>query len=213
MYDYILAQLDEDLHVEANVRATGFFPWGPHSIMMARDAKPILSIEDLQGLKIRVQAPGVYLEAFKAYGAKPVVISWSELLTAMEQGVIDGYTTAISQSAVAQGLAEVTGPSTLSSHSFNGNINLASAVWLDSLPSDLRESLLESVDIASKLIAGRNFDDQQEVYRVWEELGATIYPMSDAERDKFKARLAPVYEFVVKEYGQEAVDRMGISPP
>ena len=51
--------------------------------------KPIKSIADFKGLKIRTQSNEVHQAIFKALGAAPTVISFSELYTAMEQGTVD----------------------------------------------------------------------------------------------------------------------------
>lgn len=51
--------------------------------------KPIQSVADFQGLKIRTQSNEVHQAIFSALGAAPTVISFSELYTAMEQGTVD----------------------------------------------------------------------------------------------------------------------------
>lgn len=61
-----------------------YFQPGP--VVMTK--KPINSIEDFKGLKIR--APGAYGKLFHKLGATPVVINWSEIYTSLATGVIDG---------------------------------------------------------------------------------------------------------------------------
>ena len=51
--------------------------------------KPINSLADFKGLKIRIQSNAVHQDIFSALGASPTVISFSELYTAMEQGTVD----------------------------------------------------------------------------------------------------------------------------
>lgn len=50
--------------------------------------KPIESIEDFQGLKIR--APGAYGKFLRNLGASPVSLAWGEIYTSLATGVIDG---------------------------------------------------------------------------------------------------------------------------
>jgi len=52
--------------------------------------KPIRSPEDLKGLKIRVQESQTSMNMIKAMGGAPTPISWGELYTALQQGVVDG---------------------------------------------------------------------------------------------------------------------------
>ncbi|MDX2319093.1 MAG: TRAP transporter substrate-binding protein [Moritella sp.] len=50
--------------------------------------KPINSIDDFKGLKIR--APGAYGKFLRKLGASPASLSWSEIYTSLATGVIDG---------------------------------------------------------------------------------------------------------------------------
>jgi TRAP-type C4-dicarboxylate transport system substrate-binding protein len=52
--------------------------------------KPIRSLADLKGLKLRAQGI-VETEFTRAIGATPVTLSWEEVYPAMQQGVIDAY--------------------------------------------------------------------------------------------------------------------------
>lgn len=52
-------------------------------------SKPISSVADFKGLKIRTQSNEVHQAIFNALGAAATVISFSELYTAMEQGTVD----------------------------------------------------------------------------------------------------------------------------
>ena len=51
---------------------------------------PIHSPEDLKGLKIRVMKSVTSVNMVKALGGSPTPISWGELYTALQQGVVDG---------------------------------------------------------------------------------------------------------------------------
>lgn len=52
--------------------------------------EPIRSIDDLKGRKIRTMQNPVHLEAFKAFGANPTPLAYSELYSALQAGVVDG---------------------------------------------------------------------------------------------------------------------------
>lgn len=52
--------------------------------------KPINSPDDLSGLKIRVMKSQTAMEMVKALGGSPTPISWGELYTALQSGVVDG---------------------------------------------------------------------------------------------------------------------------
>lgn len=52
--------------------------------------KPITTPEDLKGLKIRVQKSNMAVAMVNSLGGSPTPISWGELYTALQQGVVDG---------------------------------------------------------------------------------------------------------------------------
>ena len=66
----------------------GFMDLGTRHIMTT--TKPINSIEDMKGLKIRTMENQVQLDSFSAFGASPLPMAYGELYTALEQNIIDG---------------------------------------------------------------------------------------------------------------------------
>ncbi|NOY59438.1 MAG: TRAP transporter substrate-binding protein [Calditrichaeota bacterium] len=65
-----------------------FFDAGARSFYTSK--KPILTPADLKGLKIRTQQSPMAMEMVSALGGSPTPISWGELYTALQQGVVDG---------------------------------------------------------------------------------------------------------------------------
>ncbi len=57
---------------------------------ITNDKHAVIKPEDVAGLKIRVPGGEVYFKFWKAFGADPVAMSWSEAFTAIQQGIIDG---------------------------------------------------------------------------------------------------------------------------
>lgn len=66
----------------------GYFTFGVRHIMTTK--KAINSIDDLKGLKIRTMECPLHLDAFKAFGANPLPMAYSELFLALQTGMIDG---------------------------------------------------------------------------------------------------------------------------
>lgn len=53
-------------------------------------SKPVLSPDDLQGMKIRTQESATSVKMVNALGGSATPIAWGELYTALQQGVVDG---------------------------------------------------------------------------------------------------------------------------
>lgn len=52
--------------------------------------RPITEPAEFKGLKLRVQPSSLFLTSFKALGANPVALPWSDAFTAVQQGTVDG---------------------------------------------------------------------------------------------------------------------------
>ncbi len=81
-WDYASALEERGFHL------LGFMSHGVRHILTTE--RPINSIEDMEGLKIRTMENPAHLDVFSAFGASPLPMSYSELYTALETGVIDG---------------------------------------------------------------------------------------------------------------------------
>ncbi len=71
-----------------NIRGLCFYDAGARSFYTIN--KPINTPDDLKGLKIRVMKSQTAMELVKAIGGSPTPISWGELYTALQSGVVDG---------------------------------------------------------------------------------------------------------------------------
>ncbi len=67
----------------------GFMELGPRQV--TNSVRPIRTMADLKGLKIRLQPNETHLATFRALGANPLAMDIKEVYSAMEQKVIDGH--------------------------------------------------------------------------------------------------------------------------
>lgn len=78
----------EVLKKEAGVRVLG---WAYSNFrVLTNSKKPVTSLADLKGLKIRVPKNAIMIGTWKALGAEPIPMAWPETFTALQQGVVDG---------------------------------------------------------------------------------------------------------------------------
>lgn len=82
--DFIQEQLQE----ATGVHLLSF--GGPSYRDFFNSERPIETMADMDGLKIRVPKNEVMLATFEAFGAEPVPLAWSETPTALQTGTIDG---------------------------------------------------------------------------------------------------------------------------
>jgi tripartite ATP-independent transporter DctP family solute receptor len=147
--------------------------------------KPINTPDDLNGLKIRVMKSQSAMEMVKALGGSPTPISWGELYTALQSGVVDG--------------AENNAPSLYTSHHYEvckhysldehtcvpDVLIISTKVW-ESLTEQeqkwLQEAADESVPVERKYWA----ESVEESLRIVQEAGVTIH---HPDKEKFREKV------------------------
>jgi len=120
-----------------------FYDAGARSFYTVK--KPIHSPADLKGLKIRVQQSPVAMDMVKAMGASPTPISWGELYTSLQQGVVDGAENN-PPSLYTSKHYEICKYYTLDEHTMPPDVLLISPRWWNRLTGKQKRILQEAVD-------------------------------------------------------------------
>lgn len=81
-------ELTENTVRDAGVRILGWSYTGFRRLTNSK--RPVKTLEDLQGLVIRVPKNEIMIDTYKAWGTNPTPMAWSETFTALQQGVVDG---------------------------------------------------------------------------------------------------------------------------
>jgi tripartite ATP-independent transporter DctP family solute receptor len=99
--------------------------------------KPIRSPSDMKGLKLRVMGSAVLVDTFNALGAQATPMSFGEVYTSLQQGVIDGAETDHIDLQVEK-FYEVTKYVSLTGHMFLPASLIMSRKIYDKLPLDIQ---------------------------------------------------------------------------
>jgi tripartite ATP-independent transporter DctP family solute receptor len=105
--------------------------------------KPIQSLADMKGLKIRVPEAPTYVRCMQLLGANPTPVAWGELYTALEMGVVQGFENKC-EAAYNAKLHEQTKFAAYTGHIFVLNPLMCSDRWFNSLPKDIQQIVLEA---------------------------------------------------------------------
>ena len=111
---------------------------------------PINKPEDLQGLKIRVMQSPTAIEMVKQFGGSPTPISWAELYTSLQQGVVDGAENNLPSFYTSKHY-EVCKYYSLNEHSSIPDILVIGTITWNKLNPQEKEWLMEAVQEATVL--------------------------------------------------------------
>ncbi len=106
--------------------------------------KPINTAADLQGFKIRVPVSPLWTSMFKAFGAAPTGINFSEVYSALQTKVVEGQENPLVVIEVAK-LYEVQKYASMTGHMWDGQWILANGKRWTSLPAPVKELITRHV--------------------------------------------------------------------
>lgn len=131
----------EEALLEKNLLVLG---WGHNGARIYTNSKrPLASLEDFKGLKVRSPQNPVNLAVTKALGGIPVAIPYGEVYTAIQQGTIDGQENAVINVYPAK-LYEVQKYMAMTHHLLSFTVFVMNKDFFDSLPADRQKAVQEA---------------------------------------------------------------------
>jgi TRAP-type C4-dicarboxylate transport system substrate-binding protein len=113
--------------------------------------KQVKSVADLKGLKIRVSQTAIMMDTIRALGASPAPISYAELYSALQSGVVDGAENPIT-AYLNNKFYEVAKYYTLDGHVFSPSIIVMSEATAKKLsPDDLKLVMDAAVEAGQRV--------------------------------------------------------------
>lgn len=175
------------------LRGMGYYDAGSRSFY-TQDT-PVRTPEDLEGLKIRVMESPIAIRTVNMLGASATPISWGELYTSLQQGVVDGAENNAPSFHLSNHY-EVTGYYSLDEHAALPDVLLMSThLWNDLSEQEktwVEEAVRESTEYQRKL-----WDEAtQKAMRAVKEAGIKVIR---PDKEPFREAVQPLYEQIQQE--------------
>jgi C4-dicarboxylate-binding protein DctP len=168
--------------------------------------KPLHKPSDFRGLKMRIQSSKVLDAQFRALGANPQVMAFSEVYQALQTGVVDG-TENTPSNIYTQKTHEVQSDMTVSEHGYIGYAVIVNKKFWEGLPADVRGELEGAMKQATDYTNQIAEKENQEALEAIKKSGKTkVYVLSDAEKAEWRKALLPVRKEVQGRVGKEVLD-------
>ncbi len=182
----LFGAMQQNIINKANIRILAVAPTQAR-VMFAK--KPIMKVEDVKGIKMRVPGIKSYVALWKAFGTEPTQVAWGEVYLALKTGVVDaaeGQPT----NGVANRMHESGPHISMTNHVMTGNVIAVNEGFWQSLDSAqqkaVHEAAVAAVGFAAEL-SDKAMNETLELIR--KEGGEVHYP--DVESFQ-KAALAAV---------------------
>ena len=173
------------------------YSFGFRSVVTNRD---IHTPADLKGVKLRSTSSAMFTKTVECLGATPTPMSFTECLSAISSGVVEGFEGSTSTLAGAGAPYELVKKVALTNH-------LIATRWLfmpedlyQSIPEKWRNIIDECAVECGKWEQTSCAEDEDTQKAMLAENGVT---WNEVDLDAFTAACAPVYDWMVEEYGAD----------
>src|SRR5437764_1572213 len=195
-----LKPVADEVSAKADVMLIGFAGGGTRNIFAN---KPLRTMADLKGLKIRVQGAPIWSKTFAAIGMSPTVIAYDEIYNAIQNGVIQA------------GENEAAGVEAMKFYEVGPNINMTqhaitirpicfSGKTFKKLPADLQAAIIKAGKEAG--VYGREVESSQDSAKLEAmEKAGKLKRITFTDRAAMKKAADPVMAEYAKEIGAEAI--------
>lgn len=198
----ITEPMEKQLYDEFGVK---FLDWGDSGFRyVINNVRPISTLDDFKGIKLRMPENPLYVETFKALGANPTTMAFSETFTAVQQKTVDGLE--ITASAInTSGFYEVCKYLSLTRHFYSPiAINISRLIW-DDLTEEEQGWFQEA---ATKTKQEQRIRVQAIEQDLLDEMGKVIAINEVADIESFRNATKSSYDYIREKVGNEPVDQM-----
>ena len=197
----IMKPLTEELYKSCNIQLLSMTDGGFR--YMLNNKRPIKTVEDMKGLKMRLPETPTYVDSFKVWGANPTTMAYTETFAAVQQGTVDGLEIPLG-SILSSGYHEINKYLSMTEHFYLPvAVMVSKNVW-DSLSDEEKAWFNEA---AEKTTAEHRVFMEGIQANYLEEIKKSGIEVNDVnDKSEFRKAAQPVYDKYISEFGSEIVD-------
>jgi len=180
--------------------------WGENGFReVTNNVRPIKSPDDMKGLNMRVAGP-MYIDVMNALGANPTQMQWSETLTALQQGVVDGQENPIGAVIIPQQVYEMQKYLTTWHYSYDPIfLGISQEKW-ESYDAETQAKLREAAVEAMAWQREISREGTASGIGFLRENGMEVYEPTAEELAVFRAATQPAFDKWAEKVGPDVVE-------
>jgi tripartite ATP-independent transporter DctP family solute receptor len=151
---------------------------------------PIRTPEDLRGIKIRIPEQSIYIDCMKALGANPTAVPFTELFTALQQGIVEAQENPL-ELIYSSTFYEVQKYISLTAHQNSAYLYYVSEKFFKTLPSDLQPIVVNAAVEAARFQDDLQTKEETTLLTLLKEKGMVVI---QPDRASFESRMKGVYQ-------------------
>lgn len=189
----------------ADQRLVGLGYWENGFRDLTNSKRAVATMEDFKGLKIRTMENQLHLEAFRALGANPTPMAFTELFAAMQQGTVDGQENPYA-TIYLQKFYEVQNHVSDTHHIYSPWVFLVSKAFYDGLTPEQQEIVKNAAYEAGAYQRNMNRETAAEYLANLQAEGMTFTEITPEARQEMVDTVKPVVDSFADQIGRDVVD-------
>ncbi|MCM3715230.1 DctP family TRAP transporter solute-binding subunit [Alkalihalobacillus oceani] len=172
---------------------------------LANTVRPVKEPSDLEGIVLRTLPAPVQVKTWELLGAQPTPMDFSELYTALQQGVVDGTENPFSDITSAN-LYEVLDYISLTAHVYTPmTLAISEQTW-EKLDESQREGMMRAAEEAKEFQRHLNDEEEAVSIELLKENGVTVEENPNVEA--FAEIAVDAYDEFIKSHGDELIEEI-----
>ena len=188
---------------EKGIKGLGF---GENGFRQITNSKAeITSPEDMKGMKIRIPGIKMYVSLYKALGADPITMNFSEVFTALQQNTIDGQENPTDVIASSK-LNEVQDYMTEWNYSYDALILGMNKKLFDGMDAETQQMFIDAGKEANEYQRKLNRETSKSQTQEFIDGGMKVTALTAEQIEAFRASVESVYAEYEPIMGKELID-------
>jgi len=197
----LVAFLESDLCEEllAEIGGDELVLWGPQmrGARMLQATKPVRTLDDLQGLKIRTASMAILNYPWQVLGAANTNMAYNDIYSGLQQKTIDGQENPL-QSSYSMGFQDIEKYVMKTYHVINFNAYFFNKAKLETLPEEYQAAIKEACEESAAWRTETELASDAEYLKLFEEAGLEIVEVEDLDvwKEKLEEPLAKEFPYL-----------------
>lgn len=175
--------------------------------LISNNVRPVVTPDDMVGIKMRVMETPLSISTFKALGAIPTPMPMTDVFTGLQQKTVDGQDSPL-LNVIGYGWHNVQKYITLSNHQWNGQMVITNEKVWNKIPDEYKEIIIEAEKNA--VAAERKTAEDMDLgyIKTCEEAGVEVIQLTPEQTKPFKEKMMPVWQQFEDRIGKDLIEKV-----
>ena len=185
-----------------NYGFVGLCYWENGFRQLSNSKRPVTALADIKGLKIRTLESPIHVDIWKALGANPTPMSYSQLYTALEEKVVDGQENPLAN-IVSSKFLEVQPYVTMTGHIYGASPFILSKTFWNTLNDKEKAAIKKAALLAQKDERDLALQEDVTAAKALEAHKVKISELAPGEKEKMREAVQVIYSKYGAQFGPE----------